>query len=142
LACDDLKFSHPVYRKIIEETLQKYKEKDFRAETFFRNHVDPKISKLAVELSTDKYIESKIHSKYKIIPKEEEKLVDLVPYVVVNYKNAHLQNRIDELNRQRQEAEQAGNTEQGDYLLKTLSDLTRKKQQIALHLRERIVTKI
>ena len=139
---DDLKFSHPVYQKILEETYQKYKEEGFRAETYFRNHIDPQISKIAVELSTDIHIESKIHSKYKIVPTEEEKLIDLVPYIVINYKNMLLQNRMDELSQQMQVAEQTGNTEQINYLLKNLSDLTKKKQQIALHLRERIVTKI
>ena len=142
LELDHLQFSHPVYRKILEEAYQKYKEDGFRAETYFRNHIDPQISKIAAELSTDKHIESKIHSKYKMIPKEEEKLIDLVPYVVINYKNALLQNRIDELSRQMQEVERTGNIEQINYLLKELSDLTKKKQQIALYLRERIVTKI
>ena len=142
LECDDLKFSNPVYRKIMEEARLKYKEKGFRAETWFCNHTDPQISKIAVELSTDKHIESKIHSKHKSIPKEEEKLIDLVPYVVINYKNALLQNRMDELNRQMKEAEKTGDTEQIHFLLKELSGLTKKKQQIALHLRERIITKI
>ena len=139
---DDLKFSNPVYQKILEETHEKFKEEGFRAEIFFKNHIDPLISKIAVELSTDKHIESKIHSKYKKIPTEEEKLTDVVPYVVVNYKNALLQNRIDEINLQVQEAEKTGNIEQINSLLKELSVLTKKKQQIALHLRERIVTKI
>jgi DNA primase len=142
LECEGLKFSHPDYQKILEETFQKYKEAGFQAETYFRNHIDPKISKLAAELSTDKHIESKIHSKYKAIPKEEEKLIDLVPYVVINYKNQLLQNRMDELNLQMQESERTNNVEQINYLLKELSELTKKKQEIALHLRERIVTKI
>ena len=140
---DDLELSHPVYRKMLKEAFLKYKEEGFRSEIYFRNHIDPQISKIAVELSTDKYIESKIHSKYKNIQKEEEeKLKDLVPYVVLNYKNALLQKNIDELNRQMQEAEKANNAEQIDSLLKELSDLTKKKQQFALYLRERIVTKI
>ena len=142
LECEDLKFSRPVYQKILEEAHQKYKEEGFRAETHFRNHIDPQISKIAAELSTDKHIESKIHSKYKIIPKEEEKLIDVVPYIVINYKNLLLQNHIDELNRQMKEAEQIGDIEQINYLLKNLSDLTKKKQEIAVYLRERIVTKI
>jgi len=139
---DGLKFSHPVYQQILEETYRKYKEKDFRAEIFFRNHIDPKISAIAAELSTDKHIESKIHSKYKVIPKEEEKLADLVPYVVINYKNVLLQKKIDEVNLLMQEAEKTDNIEQSNCLLKEFSDLTKKKQQIALYLRERIVTKM
>jgi len=142
LECEGLSLSHPVYRKILEEAFQKYQEKEFKAETYFRNHIDQKISKIAAELSTDKHIESKIHSKYKCIPKEEEKLSDLVPYVVINYKNLLLQNRIDELNSRMKEEEQQGNMQKIDFLLKELSELTKKKQQIAIHLRERIVTKI
>jgi len=140
---DDLKLAHPVYRQMVEETFLKYREKGFRAETYFRNHIDPQISKIAAELSTDKYIESKIHSKYKNIQNEEEKrLKEILPYVVINYKNAVLQNTIDELNRQMQEAEKANNAEQIDSLLKELSGLTRMKQQFALYLRERIVIKM
>ena len=139
---DDLKFSHPVYREILEETYRKYKENGFRAEYYFRNHIDQQISKIAAELSTDKHIESKIHSKYKNIPKEEEKLIDLVPYVVINYKNALLQKKIDEINRQMQNAENTGDGEHINFLLKELSDLSKKKQKIAVFLRERIVTKI
>ena len=140
---DDLKLTHPVYRKMLEETLLKYREKGFRAETYLRNHIDPQISKIAAELSTDKYIESKIHSKYKNIQKEEEKrLREILPYVVINYKNAVLQNSIDELNRQMQEAERTNNIEQMTVLLKELFELSKMKQQFALYLRERIVTKI
>jgi len=137
---DDLCLTHPVYRQMLEETFLKYKEQGFRAETYFKNHIDPKISKIAAELSTDKYIESKIHSKYKNIQNEEEKrLKDILPYVVINYKNAVLQNTIDELNRQMQKEE---NIEQNSVLLKQLFELNEKKKQFALYLRERIVTKM
>jgi DNA primase len=139
----NLKLTHPVYRKILEEALLKYRENGFRAETYFTNHIDPQISKIAAELSTDKYIESKIHSKYKNIQNEEEKqLKEILPYVVINYKNAVLQNNIDELNRKMQEAERANDLEQLNVVLKELADLIEKKKQFALYLRERIVTKI
>ena len=139
---DNFKFSHQVYRKIMEEAQRKYKEEGFRAETYFRNHIDPQISKIAAELSTDKYIESRIHFKDRVIPKEEEKLKDLVPYVIINYKNALLQSQIDGIYRQMQEAEKTGDSEQLNLLLKKLSGLTKKKQEAAILLRERIVTKI
>jgi len=137
---DDLKLTHPVYRQMVEETFLKYREEGFRAETYFLNHVDPQISKIAAELSTDKYIESKIHSKYKNIQNEEEKrLKEILPYVVINYKNAVLQNTIDELNRQMQKED---DIEQNSILLKQLFELNEKKKQFALYLRERIVTKM
>ena len=137
---DDLKLTHPVYRQMVEETFLKYREEGFRAETYFRNHIDPQISKIAAELSTDKYIESKIHSKYKNIQNEEEKrLKEILPYIVINYKNAVLQNTIDELNRKMQKEE---DIEQNSILLKQLFELNEKKKQFALYLRERIVIKM
>jgi DNA primase len=139
---DDLKFSNPLYQQIMEEAFARYKNPDFHAENYFSNHVDPNISKLAVDLSTDKYIVSKIHSRYKQIPKEEKKLFDLVPYVVINYKNALLQNRMDEINASIREAERNGDIEQVVERMKELSVYTQKKKMIAPLLRERIITKM
>jgi DNA primase len=138
---DGLQFSNPVYRQIMEETFERYRHPDFRAENYFRNHADPNISRLAVDLSTDKYIESKIHSRYKPTPKEEKKLFDLVPYVVINYKNALLQRSIDEINAAIGEAERNGDLEQMNERISALAVYTQKKKMIAPLLRERIVTK-
>ena len=139
---DDLTFSSPLYRQIMEETLTRYKNPDFHAEDYFRNHVDPNISKLAVDLSTDKYIVSKIHSRYKQIPKEEKKLFDLVPYVVINYKNALLQKHMDEISASIREAERSGDSKQLVERMKELMIYTQKKKIIAPFLRERIITKM
>ena len=139
---DDLKFSNPLYQQVMEETFVRYKNPDFHAENYFRNHPDPNISKLAVNLSTDKYIVSKIHSRYKQITKEEKKLFDLVPYVVINYKNALLQNRMDEINVSIREAERNSDFEQVVEKMKELVVYEQKKKIIAPLLRERIITKM
>jgi DNA primase len=137
---DDLRFSNPLYRQVMEEAFARYKNPDFQAENYFRNHIDPNISKLAVDLSTDKYIVSKIHSRHKQIPKEEKKLFDLVPYVVINYKNALLQNRMDEINASIREAERNGELERVIEKMKELAVYTQKKKAIAPLLRERIIS--
>jgi DNA primase len=139
---DGLTFSNPVYQQITEEVYARYKNPDFHAASYFRNHVDPNISRLAVDLSTDKYIESKIHSRYKQIPKEEKKLFDMVPYVVINYKNALLQKRMDEISASIREAERNGDAEQLSERMKELAVYTQKKKTIAPLLRERIITKM
>ncbi|MDR2692052.1 MAG: DNA primase, partial [Dysgonamonadaceae bacterium] len=136
---DGLKFSNPVYQQIMEEAFARYRNPDFRAENYFRNHIDPNISKLAVDLSTDKYIESKIHSRYKPVPKEEKKLFDLVPYVVINYKNALLQKRMDEISASIREAERNGDSERLVERIKELAVYTQQKKMIAPFLRERII---
>lgn len=140
---DELSFSNLPYQTILEETFSKYKEPGFSAETYFRNHPDFRISKLAIDLTTDKYIESKIHYKFKEIPDEKEKLIDLVPYVVINYKDAILKNRIDEINILIKEAEKEKNDKQVESLMAELTELwCESKKLFAKHLRERIITKI
>jgi DNA primase len=139
---DGLKLSNPAYQQIMEETFERYKNPNFHAEDYFRNHIDPDISRLAVDLSTDKYIVSKIHSRYRQVPKEEKKLFDLVPYVVINYKNALLQQRMDEIRASIAEAERNGDFEQVAERMKQLAIYTQKKKEIAPLLRERIITNL
>jgi DNA primase len=139
---DELKLGNSRYQQILEETYKNYRNEGFRSEEYFRNHYDPEISKIAVDLSTNKYIESKIHSKYKHVPGEEEKLIDMVPYIVINYKNALLQTRIDEINSLIREAEKDGDSNRMTELMKELLEWNQKKKVIAPLLRERIITKI
>jgi DNA primase len=143
LEADELKFTNLLYKRILEEALEKCKEEGFVAEQYFKNHPDPQISRFAVDISTDKHIESKIHSKYKKIESESEKLLELIPYVVLNYKDAILKSRMEEINRQIKAAQEKGELEQLEQLIKQLTGLWQKsKKEIALHLRERIITKI
>lgn len=140
---DGLAFSDPLYHRILRETFERYKQPGFRAETYFRNHSDYGISRLAIDLTTDKYIESKIHSRFKEIPGEKDKLIDLVPYVVINYKDAILKNRIDEINVFIKESEANGDFDKVMALTTELSELwCESKKLFAKHLRERIITKI
>jgi len=140
---DRLEFDNPVYRQILRETFTKYKEEGFHAETYFRMHPDYQISKLAIDLCTDPYIESKIHSKFKELPDEKERLIDLVPYLVINYKDAILKNQIDEINAHIKDLEKSGDYAQAIELMKQLSELwSESKKLLAKHLRERIITKI
>ncbi len=69
LAVDNLSLKHPLYRQILEEAAEKTSEEDFIAEKYFINHHDIEISKLATELSFDRY--SLIKSQH-----EEEPLND------------------------------------------------------------------
>ena len=69
LAVDNLSLKHPLYRQILEEAAEKTSEEDFIAEKYFINHHDIEISKLATELSFDRY--SLIQSQ-----REEEPLND------------------------------------------------------------------
>ena len=143
LKSDELTLYNSLYQKILDEAYEKRSEKGFIAENYFKNHPDTEISHFAVNISTDKYIESKVHSKFKKVEKESEKLLELIPYVLLNYKDAILKHRMAEIQQQIKIAQEKGDKEEENELLKQLTELWKEsKKEIALHLRERIITKI
>lgn len=155
LQYDDIELSNPLYQKILTEGFSKIKDENFTAELHFCNHPDPDISRFAVDISTDRYIESKIHSKNKTEEPDEEKrkadhqaslnrmLREEVPYVMNNYKDAILRYQMEDLNRQIKQAGAEGDIARQIDLTKRLAELWKNpKKEIALQLRERIITKI
>jgi DNA primase len=151
LKYDDMEFQNPIYKKMLEEGYEKFREEGFVAEHYFQNHPNPEISRFAVDISTDRYIESKIYSKHKKMETDEEKLkaernkmlLEQVPYVMFNYKDAILKHQMEIINREIQTAQEQGDFEKQKELTVRLTQLWKdSKKEIALQLRERIITKI
>ena len=44
---DDFKFHNPIYNQIMDEAMEHIEEEDFKCDTYFGSHSNPKISKLA-----------------------------------------------------------------------------------------------
>ena len=55
LSADDLKFSVPAYNKILQEAVDHSSDPGFKAEEYFMKHPDMEISKIATEMSFDKF---------------------------------------------------------------------------------------
>ena len=55
LGADELTFSLPIYNKILQEALEHSSDPGFKAEEFFMKHADMEISKVATEMSFDKF---------------------------------------------------------------------------------------
>lgn len=55
LNVDGLKLSNPIFARILQEAVQHSLDADFNAERFFIHHEDINISKVATNLSTDRY---------------------------------------------------------------------------------------
>ena len=143
LTQDELAFENPLFRQILEETLENCQQEGFIAERYFLNHPNPEISQLAVKFVSDKYTLSKVHSKFQKVEEESEKLPDLVPYEVLNYKDAILKKQMEELKSQIKIAQDNNDTEQANELVIKLSGLWQEsKKIISKHLGERIVLKI
>ncbi len=140
---DELELTDPVHRQVLKEAYEKYTQEGFVAERYFLTHPDPVISRLAVDLANDKYPLSKVHSKFQKIEEESERLTDLIPYALLNYKDVVLKKQMEELSLRIKEAQEAGNSEQEAEYIKELSDLWQEsKKLIAKHLGERIITKM
>jgi len=150
LEYDEMEFHNPLYKKMLDEGYEKFRTEGFISEHYFRNHPDPDISRFAVDISTDRYIESKLHSKRQAVADEEQQkkkqndmLLEQVPYVMFNYKDAILKHRMEEINRQIRQAQEEGDFEKQKELTKQLTALWKdSKKEIAMQLRERIITKI
>ena len=83
---DDLQFHAPLHRLILKEAEEHLHDNGFIAEHHFINHPDPSVSRLAANLASDRYQLSKYHSKgQKIIP-DEERLYELIPRLVIDFK--------------------------------------------------------
>lgn len=93
LESDDIIFSVLVHQKLIGEYKNHLNDTNFDAGKFFLNHSDYQISALSADLISDKYVLSKIHSKYKNVDKDEDRLYELAPRFIYEYKLALIQNQ-------------------------------------------------
>ncbi|HXK99893.1 MAG TPA: DNA primase [Dysgonamonadaceae bacterium] len=142
---DHIEFTHPLYRQIFEEAVEKSGETDFVPDKYFLYHPDPKISELASEVMTDKYRLSKIHAK--LLSEntndkdscliEENSLETLVPRATTELKNAYVLQKIERVKK----AMQTADSDQMITLLQELRQLQNIKKELAKILGERIVLK-
>ena len=75
---DEIEFQHPLYKKVIAEINHIFDQEGEHLTRYFLAHPDEEISRLAVDLVSEKYQLSKIHTKFQTIESEEEKLADLI----------------------------------------------------------------
>ena len=88
LAEDELQFHDALHRRVLKEAETHIHDENFVAERFFIASPDPEVSKLAVEMASDRYQLSKYHSKGQKIVTDEERLYELVPRLLLDFKLA------------------------------------------------------
>lgn len=88
LSEDELQFHDALHRKILKEAEARIHDANFVAERHFIASPDPEVSRLAVEMASDRYQLSKYHSKGQKIITDEERLYELVPRLLLDFKLA------------------------------------------------------
>ena len=83
---DELQFHVALHRRMLKEAEMHIHDENFTAEHYFIAHPVPEISKAAVDLASDRYQLSKYHSKGQKIITDEERLHELVPRLLLDFK--------------------------------------------------------
>lgn len=100
LTDDDLSFISPLHQRILDEALAHQLEEGFRCDRYFENHPDLAVSELASDLAHETEALSKIHEKGIPVKPDEERLMELLPHLMADYKLAILEDEMREVIRE------------------------------------------
>lgn len=137
---DKIEFQHPLYKKVIAEINHIFDQEGEHLTRYFLAHPDEEISRLAVDLVSEKYQLSKIHTKFQTIESEEEKLADLIPRALFELKDAITSLNIKHIREEIKKTAKEKNPERTTQLMSELNGLYALKAALAKQLGERIVS--
>ena len=139
---DDLAFHNPLHRRMLQEAAERIGTESFVAEHYFLNHPDPAISQLSAELVSDRYQLSKYHSKSQHIVTDEERLYELVPLLMVNFKYAIVSEELTHLMRALQDPAVLADNDRCTAVLTRYNELRQVQSVMAKRLGDRVVLKL
>ena len=137
---DGIRFQSPLHRRILAEALEHFHEEDFRCSRYFENHPDLAIAELSTELAHEKEALSKIHEKGIPIKPEEERLAELVPHLITDYKFAILERELREVMQQMSSPEVLADKERSIAVMKRFQELKQVQTALGRQLGDRVLT--
>jgi DNA primase len=136
---DDLTLHNPVYQRIMAEAINHDGAAGFVAERYFVDHPDTDISRVATELASDRYQLSKYHSKSQKIVSDEERLCELVPMLMIDYKNAIVESELKRIVNELKDPAVAADAERCNALMTRFSEVKQVESMLAKRLGDRVV---
>ena len=112
---------------------------DFRQlylERLLCSHANDRVREMSSRLATDRYQLSKIHTLYTHVASEFDRLANLVPAALNNWKNAIIGQRIEQV---KQQLKQGNTTVNAATLLQDLQELYRVRTELAKLIGDRVV---
>ena len=122
----------------MEEELQTF-ETNF-LERYFTTHPDSSISMLAVDLVSEKYQLSKVHTKFQKVELEADRLWELIPRAIYELKTAILEQSIKQIQEQIKEASRNKDEQRIIELIEQNVELNRVRTALAKQIGDRIVS--
>lgn len=136
---DDLQFHNPLHRKILNEAIAHENDSQFTSERFFLTHPDPEINKLAADMVSERYQLSKYHSKSQKIISDEERLYELIPRLLIDFKLSIVEEEMKHTLLALAQPEIAGNPEKAKEIMERYKTLHQTQMLMAHNAGDRIV---
>ena len=136
---DDLQFHNPLHRKILNEAIAHENDSQFTSERFFLTHPDPEINKLAADMVSERYQLSKYHSKSQKIISDEERLYELIPRLLIDFKLSIVEEEMKHTLLALAQPEIAGNPEKVKEIMERYKTLHQTQMLMARNAGDRIV---
>ena len=127
---DGLQMRGPLHHQILEEALERFKDEGFRCDRYFENHPDVAIADLANALAHEPETLSRVYSKESPVKKEDERLVELLPHVMADYKLAVVEDELRDIMQQMRSPEVLVDKERSIEVMKRFQEI--KQIQSAL----------
>jgi len=139
---DNLVFGNSLHSLMLEEYKNNFQMENFTVQRFFLYHSNSEISNITADLISEKYTLSKIHSKIKKIEADADRLIELVPRVVFEFKNCLILQMIRQKLTDMKIANDNKNNALVDEIMREMSQLEIVKKQLSKTLGERIIIKL
>lgn len=134
---DNLNFFNLQYKQMIEEAVQHVHDEGFEAERYFLSNPDAKISELCVDLISSKYQLSKIYQNNQA--PEEERLLEIVPTLMTNFKYAVLSAELKDIKSQLKDPQVIADSVRCNDIMKRYSELHQTLTVMAQKLGDRVI---
>ena len=139
LAQDGLQFQNPLHRQLLAEAEANLNKPNFCAERYFLAHPDPNISRMAADLISDRYRLSK--SNEQALTKDEERLHDLIPHLLIDFKLSILEEDMKQTIQQLSNPDVAKNAQKSMEVMKHYKELTDTLKEMAKRAGDRVILK-
>ena len=136
---DSIQFQDPTHRKLLNEALLHLHDTNFCAERYFLTHPEPAISRLAADMLSERYRLSK--SNEQAIVKDEERLHELVPHLLIDFKLSILEEDMKQTIQQLNLPEVAKDPQRAMEVMKHYKKLTVTLKEMAKRAGDRVILK-
>ncbi|HPF50308.1 MAG TPA: DNA primase [Draconibacterium sp.] len=137
---DDLVSENPLFRKIFDDVADNLDNEEFDPWKHFVYHPSGEVSRLATDLLSDKYIESKRWTKAGAFTEKEEDILDvLIPRIISEYKLSKVKLMLSEIEKAIDEASAANDFDKVIHEQSVYLNLKRVEKDLSKMLGQRTI---